>query len=73
MLAWEARALWEHSDYWAMPVEFTDISVYMPVQAPRGGKISLGVLFDFSNNFQVQYFSRLISKDAVEGQQMHKA
>lgn len=53
VLAWEAYALWHRKTYWELPVEFTDISVYMPVQAPRGGKISLGVTFDYSYKFQV--------------------
>lgn len=55
--AWEAFAQFEEKTIWQQPVEFSDVSVYMPVQAERTAKVILGVLFDFSNRFQVMAFS----------------
>ena len=51
--AWEAFAQFEEKTIWEVPVEFLDVQVFMPVQAERTAKVHLGVLFDFSNRFQV--------------------
>ena len=53
VLAWEAFALWEKKDYWEVPVEFLDVLVHMPVQAERGKTVSIGVVFNYSNHFEV--------------------
>ena len=37
-----------------MPVEFTDVSVYQPVQVERTAKVALNVIFDFNQRFQVR-------------------
>ena len=52
--AWEAFAQWEEKTIWEMPVEFLNVRVHRPVQAERTAKVHLGVIFDFSNNFQVR-------------------
>ena len=51
--AWEGFAKFEHKTIWEVPVEFTNVSVYQPVQVERTAKVELGVIFDFSNRFQV--------------------
>ena len=50
--AWEAFAKWEEKTIWECPVEFTNVSVYQPVQVERTAKVALNVIFDFSQNFQ---------------------
>ena len=59
MTAWEAFAKWEEKTIWEMPVEFTDVSVYQPVQVERTSKVALNVIFDFNQRFQVRLPGRL--------------
>ena len=63
--AWEAFAQWEEKLIWDVPVEFTEVSVYMPVQVERTAKVQLDVIFDFSNRFQVTAKPELVTEDPM--------
>ena len=52
--AWEAFAKWEEKTIWECPVEFTNVSVYQPVQVERTAKVALNVIFNFSQEFQAR-------------------
>ena len=52
--AWDVFAEFDKKTIWDYPVEFTNVSVYQPVQVERTEKVILGVLFDFKNQFSVR-------------------
>lgn len=51
--AWDVFAEFEEKTIWDCPVEFTNVSVYQPVQVERTEKVVLGVLYDYKSQFSV--------------------
>ena len=51
--AWDVFAEFDEKTIWEYPVEFTNVSVFQPVQVERTEKVILGVLFDYKNHFSV--------------------
>ena len=61
MTAWDVFAEFNEKTIWDCPVEFTNVSVYQPVQVERTEKVVLGVLFDYKSQFSVSFCFWLLS------------